>query len=147
MADRLTPAVRSRVMRAVRGRDTGPELLVRRMLHAAGYRFRVQMRIGRKRPDVVFTRRRQVVLIHGCFWHGHDCTRGRLPSANRAFWEAKILRNRSRDEETLATLAADGWRSLVLWECGLADASAVRGHLTAFLGAPRADRGRRARAI
>ena len=124
-------------MRRVGGRDTGPEFLIRRMLHAAGYRFRVQLRIGRKRPDVVFTRRKRIILVHGCFWHGLHCDRGRLPATNHAFWYAKIGRNRERDEETIATLATQGWRTLVVWECALRDKPATLDLLTQFLGAPR----------
>ena len=137
MADRIAPSVRSAVMRAVRGRDTAPEMRVRRMLHAAGYRFRVQLRLGRKRPDVVFTRRKRAIFVHGCFWHGHDCPRGRLPTSNAEFWHAKIARNKARDAETEAALAAEGWRSLIVWECGLRDESAVLDRLRRFLGRPR----------
>lgn len=110
---------------------------VRKMFHAAGYRFRVQLRLGRKRPDLVFTRRKRVIFVHGCFWHGHDCPRGRPPTSNAQFWDAKIARNRERDAETEATLAADGWRSLTIWECGLRDEGAVLDRLRLFLGQPR----------
>lgn len=136
MADRITPSQRSAVMRAVKGRDTGPEIRVRKMLHAAGYRFRVQLRLGRKRPDIVLTRRRCVLLVHGCFWHGHHCPRGHLPKTNAEFWRTKITRNRQRDEETIAALAAEGWRSLVVWECGLKDGPALLTRLRTFLGPP-----------
>jgi DNA mismatch endonuclease (patch repair protein) len=138
IADRIAPSVRSAVMRAVRGRDAAPEMRVRRLLHAAGYRLRVQLRLGRKRPDLVFTRRRQAIFVHGCFWHGHDCPRGRLPTSNAEFWRAKIARNKERDAETEAALTAQGWRSLVVWECGLRDDDAVLDILRAFLGPVRA---------
>lgn len=137
MADRLTRAARSATMRAVKGRDTGPELQVRRMLHAAGYRYRVQLRLGRKRPDIVFTRRKRAIFVHGCFWHGHDCPRGRLPGTNVEFWRTKIERNRQRDEETVAALDREGWRSLIIWECSLKDGPAVLERLGSFLGTPR----------
>lgn len=123
-------------MRAVKGRDTGPELRVRRMLHAAGYRYRVQFRLGRKRPDIVFTRRRQAIFVHGCFWHGHDCSRGRLPATNAAFWRSKIERNKARDAETEAALIVEGWRSVVVWECSLKDENTVLARLRTVLGPP-----------
>lgn len=127
-------------MARVRGRDTGPEMLVRRMLHSIGYRFRVQWPVvGRRRPDLVFTRRKAAVFVHGCFWHGHDCPRGsRTPKANADYWRTKIERNRARDAETVAALEAQGWRALTLWECGLGDRDALAAALRAFLGPPRA---------
>lgn len=124
-------------MRAVKGRDTKPEMRVRHMLHAMGYRYRVQYRVGRKRLDVAFTRRKRAIFVHGCFWHGHDCRRGRLPATNAEFWRTKIGRNRQRDGETVAALASDGWRSLVIWECALKDEAAVSEALRLFLGPPR----------
>lgn len=125
-------------MRAVKARDTGPELRVRRMLHAAGYRYRVQVRLGRTRPDIVFTRRRHAIFVHGCFWHGHDCPRGRLPATNAAFWRSKIERNKARDAETEAGLIVEGWRSVVVWECSLKDESTVMARLRRVLGPPAA---------
>ena len=124
-------------MRAVKGRDTKPEMRVRRMLHAMGYRYRVQYRVLRMRLDVAFTARKRAIFVHGCFWHGHDCLRGRLPSTNAEFWRTKIVRNRQRDEETVAALASDGWRSLVIWECALKDEVAIAEDLRRFLGQPR----------
>lgn len=140
MADRLSPEARSAAMRAVKGRDTKPEMTVRRMLHGMGYRYRVQARGVPGRPDLAFTRRRRAVFVHGCFWHGHDCPRGvRVPKTNADFWRAKIARNRARDAEVAAKLAAIGWNALTIWECGLRDAGAVEAELRAFLGPTRAD--------
>lgn len=125
-------------MARVGGRDTKPEMIVRRMLHAMGYRYRVQARGLPGRPDLAFTKRRAAVFVHGCFWHGHDCARGgRVPKTNAAFWRAKIERNRARDAEVEAKLAALGWRALTLWECGMSDRDALAAALTAFLGPPR----------
>lgn len=122
-------------MARVRGRDTRPELLVRHLLHAMGYRYRVQLRCVPGRPDVAFTKRRAAVFVHGCFWHGHDCPRGkRLPKANAEYWLAKVARNRARDAETADKLTALGWRVLTLWECGLADRASLAAALRAFLG-------------
>lgn len=138
MADRLTPEARSAAMRAVKGRDTKPEMAVRRMLHAMGYRYRVQARGLPGRPDLAFTRRRAAVFVHGCFWHGHGCARGRrVPATNTEFWIAKIARNRARDAEVAAALTGMGWRSAVVWECGLRDMAAVAAGLRGFLGAAR----------
>jgi DNA mismatch endonuclease (patch repair protein) len=97
----------------------------------------VQLRLGRKRPDIVFTRRKRAIFVHGCFWHGHDCPRGRLPGTNVEFWRAKIMRNRQRDEETVAALGLEGWRSLIVWECSLKDPPVVLARIRAFLGRPR----------
>lgn len=94
------------------------------------------MRLQGKRPDLVFTRRKRVIFVHGCFWHGHDCRRGRLPTSNADFWRTKIGRNRLRDAETVAALACEGWRSIVVWECDLKNDAAVLQRLCDFLGAP-----------
>lgn len=111
-------ALRSRTMRAVKSKDTKPEWLVRRLLHAAGYRYRLHAKALPGKPDLVFAGRRKVIFVHGCFWHGHDCARGaRQPVANAEYWRAKIHRNRERDVGHLAALRADGWKAHVVWEC------------------------------
>jgi DNA mismatch endonuclease (patch repair protein) len=116
----MTSAERSRVMRAVKGKDTKPELIVRSLAHRLGYRFRLHRADLPGRPDLVFPARRAVILVHGCFWHGHDCARGaRTPKANRAYWTGKIARNGERDAAVLKKLRALGWRALTLWECEL----------------------------
>lgn len=120
--DSLSPEARSRVMAAVRGRDTAPERSIRSALHARGYRFRVDARDLPGRPDLKLTRHGAVVFVHGCFWHGHDCPRFRAPSSNTAFWLAKIEGNRSRDRRVVDELLAAGWRVAVVWECALAAA-------------------------
>ncbi|HEX8431574.1 MAG TPA: very short patch repair endonuclease [Longimicrobium sp.] len=134
------PLTRSEIMARVRGRDTGPEMVVRRMLHAMGYRFRVQLRvIGRRRPDVAFTKRKRAVFVHGCFWHGHGCARaGRMPKANADYWAEKIARNRERDAETLVALGDAEWEAFAVWECEMGDRDALAARLRAFLGPARA---------
>ena len=118
--DVFTPEQRSAVMRAVKGRDTTPELAVRRILRAAGIGYRLGGRGLPGRPDLVMPGRRVAVFVHGCFWHGHDCARGaRKPRANADYWSVKIGRNRARDGTTSAALEADGWRVVTVWECGL----------------------------
>lgn len=106
-------------MARIRGKDTKPELLVRRALHARGLRYRLHVRALPGRPDMVFPKHRAVILVHGCFWHGHDCSLFRLPGTRREFWEAKIAGNRARDALVLEKLAALGWRVFNIWECGM----------------------------
>ena len=114
----FTPEKRSAVMRAVKGRDTTPELAVRRILRAAGIGYRLGGRGLPGRPDLVMPGRRVAVFVHGCFWHGHDCARGaRQPKANADYWSAKIGRNRARDLASNAALVAAGWRVVTAWEC------------------------------
>ena len=123
MSDVFTPEKRSAVMRAVKGRDTTPELAVRRILRTAGIGYRLGGRGLPGRPDLVMPGRRVAVFVHGCFWHGHDCPRGaRKPKANADYWSAKIGRNRTRDIATQAALEATGWRVVTVWECGLKSA-------------------------
>lgn len=123
-------------MRAVKSKDTTPELRVRRLLHGMGYRYRLHRRDLPGHPDLVFAGRRKVIFIHGCFWHGHDCRRGaRVPKTNAHYWTAKIGRNRDRDARALNALAEQGWRVLVLWECELKDEAILRASLRAFLDA------------
>jgi DNA mismatch endonuclease, patch repair protein len=120
MADVFTPAERSRVMRAVLSRDTGPELLVRRLAARLGFRTRAQSRTLPGSPDLVFTKLRKVVFVHGCFWHRHACPRGRShPADRRTFWAKKFAGNVRRDRAVLRALRRDGWQVLVIWECGL----------------------------
>lgn len=118
--DVVTPEQRSAIMRAVKGRDTTPELAVRRILRAAGIGYRLGGRGLPGRPDLVMSGRRVAVFVHGCFWHGHDCARGaRQPKANADYWSAKIGRNRARDAATRDALEATGWRVVTVWECDM----------------------------
>jgi len=120
VSDVFSPEKRSAVMRAVKAKDTTPELLLRRALHALGYRYRLHVRDLPGSPDLVFPARRAAIFVHGCFWHGHDCARGRRrPKANADYWAAKIDRNQERDAAALAALDEAGWRPLVVWECAL----------------------------
>lgn len=106
-------------MAAVRGKNTQPELVIRKALHGRGFRYRIHVSELPGSPDVVFPRYRGVLLVHGCFWHGHDCPLFRLPRTRSAFWAAKIRRNRERDLDVLEALGVAGWRCLTLWECAL----------------------------
>lgn len=117
--DVLTPEQRRHNMSRIRGKDTKPEMLLRRGLHAAGLRYRLHVADLPGRPDLVFPRYRAVIFVHGCFWHGHYCPLFRLPATRPEFWAAKIAGNRIRDQRTSAALRAAGWRVLTVWECCL----------------------------
>lgn len=126
--------LRSRTMRAVRGHNTTPELLVRRLLHGMGYRYRLHRSDLPGKPDIVFSSRNKVIFVHGCFWHGHDCKRGdRMPTTNADYWKAKISRNVERYSRQLEKLAANGWSTLTLWECELKNVEDLRKRLVLFL--------------
>ena len=118
-ADVVDAATRSRMMAGIRGKDTKPELVVRRGLHALGFRFRLHDRALPGRPDLVLARWRAVIQIHGCFWHGHDCALFRWPGTRPDFWRTKIGRNIERDRLTGEALDHAGWRVLTVWECAL----------------------------
>ncbi len=120
MAEKLSPDRRSENMRRVRGKDTKPEMVVRRLLHRLGYRFRVHRRDLPGRPDIVLPKYKTVVFVHGCFWHGHTCRKGVLRPVNNAeFWAKKIDDNVRRDLRSCTALQDAGWRVLVIWECRL----------------------------
>ena len=119
MADVVDAATRSRMMAGIRGKDTRPEMILRRGLHARGFRFRLHDRRLPGSPDLVFPGRRAAVFVHGCFWHGHACPLFRLPATRQEFWRAKIEGNAARDKAAEAALLADGWRVLTIWECAL----------------------------
>jgi DNA mismatch endonuclease (patch repair protein) len=133
-ADVFDTPTRSRVMRAVKGINTRPEQTVRSLLHALGYRFRLHRRDLPGSPDIVFPGRKAVIFVHGCFWHGHGCTRGnRMPKANADYWAKKLARNTARDAKAKAALEALGWRVLTVWECEIKDAAMLADRLRDFL--------------
>jgi DNA mismatch endonuclease (patch repair protein) len=134
MVDRVSSEVRSAIMRAVKSRHTGPEMIVRRAAHAMGFRFRLHDGKLPGKPDIVLRRHRSAILVHGCFWHGHACAKGRLPKSNRKFWTEKIARNRLRDSQAIAALRRLGWKTLVVWQCQTRDSSMLRRKLERFLG-------------
>lgn len=117
--DIVDAATRSRMMAGIRGKDTKPELVVRRGLHALGFRYRLHDRKLPGKPDVVLPRWRAAIQINGCFWHGHNCALFRWPGTRQEFWRTKIGRNVVRDREVDAALDRDGWRVLTVWECAL----------------------------
>jgi DNA mismatch endonuclease (patch repair protein) len=121
-------------MRAVKSRDTGAELAVRGLLRKIALGYRLNRADLPGKPDIVYAGRKLAIFVHGCFWHGHECPRGaRMPKTNADYWRSKIARNRARDEKTLATYAAMGWRALVVYECELKDRVALEVRLKAAL--------------
>jgi len=138
MVDTISPERRSANMRAIRGRDTKPERFVRQIAHALGYRFTLHGRGLPGRPDLVFSRRRKAVFVHGCFWHGHaGCRFAYRPKTRPEWWAAKIEATRARDKDAVESLAQAGWKSLVVWECECVDRDAVAESLVRFLGETR----------
>ena len=130
----ITDPERSRIMRTVKAKDTGPEMVVRRMLHKLGNRYRLRRTDLPGKPDLVFPSRKAVIFVHGCFWHGHDCKRGaRTPKTNTKYWTDKIHRNVARDVQAIKELEALGWRVLVVWECGLGDLKLLKSRMLRFL--------------
>ncbi len=118
MADRMTKEQRHKCMASIRSKNTSPELAVRRGLHKRGFRFRIHVKSLPGTPDIVLSRWKTIILVNGCFWHGHEnCSKYVTPRSNREFWAAKIARNRHRDEVTTAHLTALGWHVLTIWEC------------------------------
>ena len=123
-------------MRAVRRRDTGPELAVRRLLYANGWRYRIHGKKLPGTPDITFPGKRKAIFVHGCFWHGHDCRKARLPKTRTAFWSEKIDNNKARDERAEAALRSLGWLVIVIWQCELKDGGEVLRKLELFLDQP-----------
>ncbi len=119
MPDIVSPGKRSQMMAGIRSRDTKPELLVRRGLHARGFRFRIHHSGLPGTPDIVLARWKAVIFVHGCFWHGHNCHLFRLPSTRQEFWENKIARNAANDAQVRDSLRVEGWRQAVIWECAI----------------------------
>lgn len=137
MADKLSKERRSQNMAAIKSKNTAPEVRVRKLLHAMGYRFRLHARELPGKPDIVFRPRRKAILVHGCFWHGHDagCSDSRMPKSNRGYWGPKIIGNRERDARHLAALRDLGWDVLVLWDCETLSSEKLTKKLTTFLSA------------
>jgi DNA mismatch endonuclease (patch repair protein) len=135
MPDVFPPEKRSEIMGRIKGKDTSPELAVRSTLHAMGYRFRLHRKDLPGKPDIVLPKYKTVVFVNGCFWHGHDCRKGKsVPATNTEFWKAKIDGNVCRDRETDDKLKKMGWRVLVVWECEVSDRETLCERLASELG-------------
>ena len=119
MIDVVDKATRSRMMSGIRGKNTTPELYIRQRLHAKGFRFRLHAKDIPGKPDIVLPKHKALVLVHGCFWHGHGCNQCKIPATNTEFWQAKIVSNQQRDDKNLRKQKENGWRTLVILECAI----------------------------
>jgi DNA mismatch endonuclease (patch repair protein) len=131
--DTRSPEQRSRIMRSVKSQHTGPEVKVRSLVHALGYRFRLHQKKLAGSPDIVLARHRAVIFVNGCFWHGHNCPKGRLPKSRLDFWTSKIQHNQNRDAESIKKLKSDNWRVLTVWQCETKYPERLRYRLLRFL--------------
>jgi DNA mismatch endonuclease (patch repair protein) len=134
MVDSIDQAARSALMSRIRGKNTRPELIVRKLVYAAGYRYRLHVRKLPGSPDLVFAGRKKVIFVHGCFWHLHDnCKAARIPKSRVEFWREKLHGNKLRDERTAETLRLAGWDVLVVWECELSDLDVLEQNIQNYL--------------
>ena len=132
--DKISIKRRSANMRAIRSVGMKPEILVRRLAYGLGYRYRLHRKDLPGKPDLVFGPRRKVIFVHGCFWHQHrHCIDGRMPKSNPEYWRPKLAGNVKRDAKHLAALKANGWKSLVIWECETSDMRKVTAKIERFL--------------
>ena len=132
--DRLTPERRSDNMRRIASRDTSPEMIVRRLVHGMGYRYRLHVPTLPGKPDLVLTRLKKIIEVRGCFWHQHgQCVDSHVPKSRVNYWLPKLQRNQERDFENLSKLKDLGWRVLVVWECEVSDARRLQTRLLRFL--------------
>lgn len=136
MTDLFSRRKRSAIMARIGGKDTAPEIKIRRLLHALGYRFRLHRKDLPGTPDIVLPRHCKVIFVHGCFWHGHPrCRRATLPTTNINFWQMKIGNNKKRDNRAQRQLRAMGWKLLVVWQCHMKNMQMLADKLTTFLEA------------
>lgn len=131
--DTFDPNQRSEIMRKVRSSGTKPELVVRSMVRRLGIRYRSCLRNLPGKPDLVVFEQRKVILVHGCFWHGHDCEAGKLPKSNRSYWKSKQAKNEIRDEQNARELRSRGWKRMVIWECEIRKNERLPAKLSRFL--------------
>lgn len=139
MADTISPERRSALMSRIRSIDTRPEIAVRKLVHRLGYRFRLHRPDLPGRPDIVLPRHMKIILVHGCFWHGHDCRLASKPKSNGEYWSAKIMANKNRDAKNLAALQAAGWQVLEIWECEIRRGEGIEEKVKHFLDKSRVD--------
>lgn len=117
--DIVDQETRSRYMSGIRGKNTKPELVVRKLLHARGYRYRLHVKGLEGRPDLVLPKYKAIIFVHGCFWHMHNCNLFKMPQTNQDFWSEKLLKNKNKDKETVESLMSLDWRVCIVWECAL----------------------------
>ncbi len=131
--DTRTPAKRSEIMASVRSKNTGPELVVRKWLTSKGYRYRLQRKDLPGCPDIVFPARRKVIFVHGCFWHGHRCAKGRPPKSRLNYWLPKLDENKKRDARNIRKLKRSGWGVMTIWQCQIKDMAVIGEKIRVFL--------------
>lgn len=136
MVDNRTPESRSALMSRIGGRNTAPEIVVRKLLHSLGYRFRLHRRNLPGTPDIVFPSRRKAIFVHGCFWHAHGCPKGQLPKSGLEFWRPKLETTRARDLRNEERLRESGWEALSVWQCQIGNPELLKSRLRRFLGPP-----------
>jgi len=134
MSDNLTPEQRRKTMARVKSQDTEPEIKVRRLAHALGFRFRLHRKDLPGKPDLVFPKLKKVIFVHGCFWHGHEgCEASKKPSSNTEYWNKKLDRNKKRDQDNLKRLISVGWEPLIIWECETKKDNELKIKISVFL--------------
>lgn len=119
LVDIVDAVTRSRMMSGIKGKNTSPELIIRKALHARGFRFRIHTAHLPGKPDLILPKYKAAIFVHGCFWHGHDCRYFKTPKTRTEFWMSKIEKNKSRDEIQVVKLNEAGWRTLIIWECAI----------------------------
>lgn len=132
--DRVTKEKRSEIMSKVRGKNTSPEIVVRKLLFSLGYRYRIHYRKLPGCPDIAFPGRKKALFVHGCFWHQHGCKKSNLPKTRQEYWTPKLLKNRERDVKNQAALKKIGWDFMVVWQCEIRDIGALQKKMIDFLG-------------
>jgi len=131
--DTRTQEQRRRIMQAVKGKNTGPELTVRRLLHGMGYRFRLHRKDLPGRPDIVLPKYRKAIYVHGCFWHWHGCPKGQLPKSRLDYWRPKLEANVKRDRTKTEQIESLGWTTLIIWQCEIQDTDTLAARLQEFV--------------
>lgn len=131
--DTRSPEQRRRIMQAVRSKNTGPEMRVRRLLHSMGYRFRLHRKDLPGKPDIILPRYKKVIFVHGCFWHAHGCPKGQPPKSRSEYWLPKLAKNVERDRTKIEQLEKAGWKVLVVWQCETKDLGALAKRLHDFV--------------
>lgn len=131
--DRVTKEKRSEIMSRIRGKNTSPEMIVRKLVFSLGYRYRLHSKNLPGKPDLIFLGRKKIIFVHGCFWHSHECKIGHLPKSRINYWQPKLLANRRRDMSNISSLVDVGWKILVIWECETKDLAKLKEAICNFL--------------
>ncbi len=121
MSDIFSQTKRSDIMSKISSKDTKPEILVRKFLFSKGFRYRINVKTLPGKPDIVLPKYKTIIFVNGCFWHGHNCKKGKLPSSNTDFWKEKISNNKSRDAKNSDLLVKHGWKVIIIWQCEISN--------------------------